>query len=665
MAQQTGAGNETGAQKIDSRKQLVELLKNLLEKGESAQGTEEQDPLEVDDYDFGNFEESEEEDYERLSELLEKLKQVFVERTDDLINLFFDDDDENENRVTALSAAQKVRQLDRITSFFRNPTAENEASFNEVLKALLPWKLPKLLEVLEGRQKELLTETATENAPDTITSSISWGSLPSLDLWQRVIKTVNGLIAEKGKEALIPPLGLRSKQAERVLGLSKATKGSSISGSFGFGLVAPEEGVQPSTSGSRISLHPPEASSQVIEKYSRFGRKITKQNLIDAGILAVDQPDNPIELKWVDIDTKTLPEGAKPLVSLADGYLAELGKDYASEISSVTSLLYLQDAEKTIPFYEKYFHGKEHINFMAMGDGNAGAICVSVEVTKEREYARAIIRTKQGEDRILIPASPKPKEVLKTLKGGYPEYEKLKFAQIKDLTFPDELLSMERKLMFKTYKWGVLYCKAGQTDEVEMFQNVDESPAFQEFLEFLGQKVKLQGWTNFRGGLDVKNNSTGTHSIYTTFRNFEIMYHVSTMLPYNAEDLQQLERKRHLGNDIVVIIFKEGDTLYAPTTIRSEFNHVFCVIQKEDAPPDAPTRYRVNFTCKSGVKPFYPLLTSGSYEKNDAFRELLLTKLINAERMAFYAPDFAQKMLRTRKMMLESLYTNFVKKDNE
>jgi hypothetical protein len=50
------------------------------------------------------------------------------------------------------------------------------------------------------------------------------------------------------------------------------------------------------------------------------------------------------------------------------------------------------------------------------------------------------------------------------------------------------------------------------------------------------------------------------------------MYHVSTLLPFSADDTQQLERKRHLGNDIVVIIYKEGDTPYAPTTIRSEFN---------------------------------------------------------------------------------------------
>ncbi len=29
------------------------------------------------------------------------------------------------------------------------------------------------------------------------------------------------------------------------------------------------------------------------------------------------------------------------------------------------------------------------------------------------------------------------------------------------------------------------------------------SPAFEEFLDFLGARIKLEGWTKFRGGLDV------------------------------------------------------------------------------------------------------------------------------------------------------------------
>ena len=54
------------------------------------------------------------------------------------------------------------------------------------------------------------------------------------------------------------------------------------------------------------------------------------------------------------------------------------------------------------------------------------------------------------------------------------------------------------------YKFGVLYCKLGQVDENAMFANVEMSVGFETFLNFLGERIQLKGWTNYRGGLDVK-----------------------------------------------------------------------------------------------------------------------------------------------------------------
>jgi hypothetical protein len=109
----------------------------------------------------------------------------------------------------------------------------------------------------------------------------------------------------------------------------------------------------------------------------------------------------------------------------------------------------------------------------------------------------------------------------------------------------------------------------------------DPSPDFEEFLSFLGEKIELKGWEGYSGGLDTQKNTTGTHSIFTKYRDYSIMFHVSTMLPFTPDDPQQIERKRHIGNDIVVIIFQEGTTPFYPGCIRSYFNHVFFVIRKE------------------------------------------------------------------------------------
>lgn len=40
---------------------------------------------------------------------------------------------------------------------------------------------------------------------------------------------------------------------------------------------------------------------------------------------------------------------------------------------------------------------------------------------------------------------------------------------------------------------------------------------------------------------------SGTHSVYTKWKEDEIMFHVSTLLPLYDKDPQQLERKKHIG----------------------------------------------------------------------------------------------------------------------
>lgn len=45
---------------------------------------------------------------------------------------------------------------------------------------------------------------------------------------------------------------------------------------------------------------------------------------------------------------------------------------------------------------------------------------------------------------------------------------------------------------------------------------------------------------SFRGGLDVTHGQTGIESVYCNYRNKEVMFHVSTKLPYTEGDTQQV-----------------------------------------------------------------------------------------------------------------------------
>ena len=77
------------------------------------------------------------------------------------------------------------------------------------------------------------------------------------------------------------------------------------------------------------------------------------------------------------------------------------------------------------------------------------------------------------------------------------------------------------------------------------------------------------------------DNYTGTHSIYTIHKMLEIMFHCAPLLPFRNEDPQQVEKKRHIGNDVVVIIFKEQETeddIINLNTFLTQFNHVFFII---------------------------------------------------------------------------------------
>ncbi|XP_064822557.1 rap1 GTPase-activating protein 2-like [Oncorhynchus masou masou] len=67
------------------------------------------------------------------------------------------------------------------------------------------------------------------------------------------------------------------------------------------------------------------------------------------------------------------------------------------------------------------------------------------------------------------------------------------------------------------------------------------------------------------------------------------MFHVSTKLPYTEGDSQQLQRKRHTGNNIVAILFQEENTPFVPDMIASNFLHAYVVVQVENACSDNVT----------------------------------------------------------------------------
>uniref|UniRef100_A0A915KHN0 Rap-GAP domain-containing protein n=1 Tax=Romanomermis culicivorax TaxID=13658 RepID=A0A915KHN0_ROMCU len=140
------------------------------------------------------------------------------------------------------------------------------------------------------------------------------------------------------------------------------------------------------------------------------------------------------------------------------------------------------------------------------------------------------------------------------------------------------------------------------------------------------------------------------------------MFHVSTMLPYTHGDSQQLQRKRHIGNDIVALIFQEENTPFVPDMIASHFLHSFLVVQPVKVAGGAK-QYKVSVAARQDVPFFGPTINAPAIYKNDAdFRNFLLTtKLINAENACYKAEKFTKLAERTRASLLEVLYQELKK----
>lgn len=330
-------------------------------------------------------------------------------------------------------------------------------------------------------------------------------------------------------------------------------------------------------------------------------------------------------------------------------------------------------------YYREYFHGKEHWNYFGT-DEKLGPVALSIrreklddtKDLKDQYQYRTIFRTSEMvtlrgsvlED--AVPATAKHGTV-----RGLPLKEVLEFVlpelsvsclrlALNTTKVSEQILKLDEQGLSQKHKVGILLCRADQSTEEEMYNNEEATPTFTSFLELLGETVCLKGFGKYAAQLDTKTDSTGTHSLYTTYQSYEIMFHVSTMLPYMPNNPQQLLRKRHIGNDIVTIIFQEPGALpFTPQNIRSHFQHVFVIVRVHN-PGTENTCYSVAVTRMKDVPPFGPPLPPSGVMFRDpaSFRSFLLAKIINGENAAHKSEKFHAMAARTRQGYLRDLAEN-------
>uniref|UniRef100_A0A7N8YEB5 RAP1 GTPase activating protein n=1 Tax=Mastacembelus armatus TaxID=205130 RepID=A0A7N8YEB5_9TELE len=317
------------------------------------------------------------------------------------------------------------------------------------------------------------------------------------------------------------------------------------------------------------------------------------------------------------------------------------------------------ECNTTAMLYRKHFFSKEHFNYYSV-DGALGHLVFSVkyDVIGDQEHLRLMLRTKLKTYHDVIPISCLT-EFPNVIQMAKLVCEEVNVDRFYPALYPKAsrlIVTFDEHVISNNFKFGVIYQKFGQTSEEELFGNNEESPAFIEFLQFLGEKIELHNFKGFRGGLDVTHGQTGSESVYCNYRNKEVMFHVSTKLPYTEGDTQQLQRKRHIGNDIVAIVFQEENTPFVPDMIASNFLHAYIVVQVVN-PCSDNVLYKVSVTARDDVPFFGPTLPNPAvFKKGPEFHEFLFTKLINAEYACYKADKFAKLEERTRSALIETLH---------
>ncbi|KAL9097696.1 MAG: hypothetical protein Q9165_000022 [Trypethelium subeluteriae] len=149
------------------------------------------------------------------------------------------------------------------------------------------------------------------------------------------------------------------------------------------------------------------------------------------------------------------------------------------------------------------------------------------------------------------------------------------------------LSTFDRIPALDSHKIGVIYIDADQIAESDILANTGGTADYNAFLNGLGTLTRLRGSMMNMHGLDRSTDTDGIYTYCWRDRVTEIIYHITTLMPnYPLDDPRHYQKKMHVGNDFVNIIWNASDRLFHPeSTIPSQLTTVYIVITPEAHSP--------------------------------------------------------------------------------
>ncbi|EIN05890.1 hypothetical protein PUNSTDRAFT_106935 [Punctularia strigosozonata HHB-11173 SS5] len=146
--------------------------------------------------------------------------------------------------------------------------------------------------------------------------------------------------------------------------------------------------------------------------------------------------------------------------------------------------------------------------------------------------------------------------------------------------------TLERMPVIDTHKVGIMYVAPGQTHETEILRNTHGSPAYTRFLEGLGRLINLRGQMDvYAGNLDPDRHGEYAYAWWDDIG--QILFHTATLMPTHLDDPDCNEKKAHIGNDNIRIVWNDSGMEYKFDTLATQFQFVNIVIEPHSWGPIA------------------------------------------------------------------------------
>ncbi|KAG2145573.1 hypothetical protein BD769DRAFT_1416440 [Suillus cothurnatus] len=138
--------------------------------------------------------------------------------------------------------------------------------------------------------------------------------------------------------------------------------------------------------------------------------------------------------------------------------------------------------------------------------------------------------------------------------------------------------SLDQIPVIDTHKVGIMYVAPGQTHELDILRNTHGSPAYTRFLEGIGRLINLRGQVDvYAGGLSSDEDGEYAYAWWDDIG--QVLYHTATMMPSKPHDKYCVDKKRHIGNDYVRIVWNDSGIPYRFDTLATQFQFVNIVIE--------------------------------------------------------------------------------------